>query len=290
MNVRDRRFLLRLIALVAVVMVAFAACADPDEETDTGTGTGTGTGTEAAGEITTKEEGVLTVGSDIPYPPFEFRKGGELRGLDIDLITEIANRLDLEVGSDSIIDTKFDTIFTQLAGGRFDVVIAASTITPEREDQVNFSDPYYLAQQALIVNTNERDDISSLDDLQQGDVVGAQNGTTGKMYAEENVPEGVQIRSFPEGPDSFTALEAGQVDAVVNDEPTAIAEIADRPGLEIVTTIDTGESYGIAVDPAKEELLDAINEALAAIIEDGTYEEIYSRYPDLPPGGSVAEN
>ena len=279
---------LKLLALVAAVMLVFAACGgDPDDEPDATETQDAGGGGE---ELTTNEEGVLTVGSDIPYPPFEFREGGTLVGLDIDLIKEIASRLDLELTDENIVDTSFDTIFTQLAGGRFDVVIAASTITPDREKQVNFSEPYYNSQQSLTVNTNERTDIKTVDDLQEGDVVGVQGGTTGKAYAEENVPEGVEIRSFKQGPDGYTALEAGQVDAVINDEPTALAEIENRPGLEVVEKIDTGEAYGIAVDPSNEPLLEAINQALAEIIEDGTYEEIYSRYPSLPPGGSVAGN
>ena len=138
------------------------------------------------------------------------------------------------------------------------------------------------------MNTNERDDIMSVDDLKEGDVIAVQGGTTGKAWAEENLAEGIEIRSFPEGPDGYTALEAGEVDGVINDEPTALAEIVEREGLEVVETIETGESYGIAVDPENEELLEAINQALAEIIEDGTYEEIYSKYPDLPPGGNVA--
>lgn len=275
---------LRLFAALAALLLVFAACGDDTEEPPTDAGATTAPEEEPA--FTTLAEGTLTVGSDIPYPPFEFRRGGELVGLDMDLINEIASRLNLET---EIIDTGFDTIFTQLAGGRYDVVIAASTITPEREEQVNFSDPYYNAQQSLTVNTTERPDIQSIDDLKAGDVVGVQSGTTGKAYAADNLAEGVEIRSFPEGPDGYTALEAGDVDAVINDEPTALAEVAGREGLELVETLETGESYGIAVDPTNEALLDAVNEALAEIIADGTYEQIYSTYEDLPPGGNVAQ-
>lgn len=282
-KLRDQRALVLAAALLAAALLA-AACGGGDGD---GTGTGTATATGPAGaelpEFTTLEEGILTVGSDIPYPPFEYRENGELVGFDIDLINEIASRLGLET---NVIDTSFDTIFSQLAGGRFDVVIAASTITPEREEEVNFSDPYYLSQQSLTVQADSG--IQSIEDLEPGMVVAVQNGTTGKKYAEENLPEGVEIRAFPEGPDGYTALEAGDVDAVINDEPTAIAEIAEREGLEIVQTIDTGEAYGIAVDPANEGLLEAINMVLAEIVADGTYEEIYSRYPDLPPGGNIA--
>lgn len=284
---KDRnRFWLRMAALMAVSVLVLAACGDdPDETTEPGTETTTEAGEEAP-SFETKEEGRLTVGSDIPYPPFEMRRGGELVGLDMDLIKEIGTRLGLEVSDDDIIDTGFDTIFTQLAGGRFDVVIAASTITPEREEEVNFSDPYYNSQQSLTVASDSG--ISGVDSLEDGMTVGVQNGTTGKKWAEENLPDGVEIRAFPEGPDAYTALEGGQLDGVINDEPTAIAEIADREGLEIAEVIDTGEAYGIAVDPNNEPLLEAINAALAEIIEDGTYQEIFDRYPDLPPGGSVA--
>ena len=282
--------LLALMALLAALLLVAAACGETegDDPADTRSDD---TGSEENGEgagLTTIEEGVLTVGSDIPYPPFEFREGGELVGLDIDLIKGLGERLELEVSDENIVDTSFDTIFTQLAGARFDVVVAASTITPEREEEVNFSDPYYNSQQSLTVEAGS--DLASIEDLAEGDVIGVQNGTTGKAYAEENVPEGVEIRSFKQGPDGYTALEAGQVDGVVNDEPTALAEIEARGDtLELVETIDTGESYGIAVDPNNEELLEAINEALAEMIEDGSYQEIYDAYPDLPPGGSVAE-
>lgn len=282
----DRVRWLRLVAAIGAMLLIFAACGDdPDEGTDDPPASQESP--DEGTEFSTLNEGVLTVGSDIPYPPFEFRRGGELQGLDIDLIREIATRLDLEVSDDDIIDTGFDTIFTQLAGGRFDVVVAASTITEEREKEVNFSDGYYNAQQSLTVQSGSG--IATVEDLEDGMTVGVQNGTTGKQWAEENLAEGVRIRSFPEGPDAYTALEGGQLDGVINDEPTAIAEVAARSGIELVQAIDTGEVYGIAVDPSNPELLEAINQALAEMIADGTYTEIYNKYPDLPPGGNVAE-
>ena len=281
---RTGRLLWLLAALLALVMLA-AACGEEDAEepTEPGDAAESPADEDALPEFETLEDGVLTVASDIPYPPFEFRRGGELVGFDVDLIEEVASRLNLET---NVIDTSFDTIFSQLAGGRFDVVIAASTITPERAEEVNFSDGYYNAQQSLTVQSEAG--IGGVADLESGMTVAVQNGTTGKAWAEENLPDGVDIRAFPEGPDGYTALEAGDVDGVINDEPTAIAEIAERPGLEVIETIDTGEVYGIAVDPANEELLEAINFVLAEMVEDGTYEEIYSRYEDLPPGGSIA--
>jgi len=291
-----RKRWIAIVAVLTALALVTAACGDDEEEPTGGDTTGTTaetgptgatatgpTGETAAPEVTTLTEGILLVGSDIPYPPFEYREGGTEVGFDIDLAREIASRLGLEV---EIVDTDFGTIFTQLSTGRFDVVIAASTITPEREEQVNFSDPYYNAQQSLTVQAGS--DITTVEGLQPGTVIGVQKRTTGEAWAMENVPEGVEIRSFPEGPDGYTALEAGVVDGVINDEPVAIAQVASRQGLELVQVIPTGESYGIAVNPQNEPLLDAVNAALQAIIDDGTYDTIYAKYPDLPPGGSVA--
>ena len=274
---------LRVLAGGLLVMVCFLAAACGGD--DTGQPSPGATETQEGRAFETVEEGVLTVGSDIPFPPFEFREGGELTGLDVELVEEMAGRLELEV---RWVDTAFDTIFTQLAAGRFDAVASATTITPEREEQVNFTDPYYLAQQALTVNSEQTPDIQSIDDLGEGVTVAVQAGTTGEEWVRENLePEGVEIRSFPEAGDTYTALEAASVTAVIFDEPSAIAEAETRPALEVVETIDTGEEYGFGVDPQNEALLDALNQVLQEIKDDGTYEEIYGRFEDLPPGGNI---
>ncbi|HJV05093.1 MAG TPA: basic amino acid ABC transporter substrate-binding protein [Actinomycetota bacterium] len=275
------------VALASALLLVGAACR---EETPPAGGGGGGTGTP---QVTTLEEGVLTIGTDLPYPPFEYREGGELTGFDVDIMEEIASRLGL---TPEWVDSPFDTIFTDLANGQFDVVISGATITPEREQEVNFSDPYFRSLQALVVL--EDSGIQSFDDLGQGDSVSVQSGTTGELWAEENLaPNGVEIRAFPEYPPVYNALEAGQVDGVVYDESSAIPETFNRPGTAVVDTVDTNEFYGIAVDPNNPDLLDAVNEALAAMVEDGSYEEIYGSYPNcleeevetcMVPGGNVA--
>ena len=280
-----RTFALLLTALLALALAA--GCGGDDDDGAAGTEVTQTGGTEGLPEFSTENEGILTVGSDVPFPPFEFREGNELTGFDVDLMEEIASRL----GLDDVrwVDTSFDTIFTQLAGGRFDAVASATTITEERSQVINFSDAYYLAQQALTVNAAETPDIASVDELSEGDVVAVQQGTTGEIWSRDNLPEGVEIRSFPEAPDTYTALEAGNVTAVLFDEPSAITEAERRTDLEVVETIDTGERYGFPVNPRNEELLEAINIVLAEMIEDGTYAEIYAAYPGLPPGGNIAE-
>ena len=267
----------RVLGLVAVLALIVTACGDDDATTTTTAATTT------AGSNLTQTPGVLTVGSDVPYPPFEdFDSGGNVIGFDADLMNEIASRLDLTV---EWVDTDFDTIFTQLATGRFDAVISASTITPERAEQVDFTDPYYKSQQAFTVNTTLTTDVRSTADLGAGDSVAVQTGTTGADWATENLaPNGVDVREFPGVGDAYNAVEAGQVTGVVSDEPSAVAEIANREGIAIVEVIDTNENYGIAVDPARTELLAAINAAFADMLEDGTYQTIYDTWFEAPAG------
>ena len=221
------------------------------------------------------------MGSCLDYKPFEFVKNGEEMGFDVELAEEIATRLGLEV---QWVTANFDTIFTAVAAREFDMVAAASTITEERLAEVDFSEPYFNARQGFSVNTNETPDITSVDDLQEGDVVGVQKGTTGKAWAEENLaPKGIEIKTFDAAPDAFSDLEAGGVVGVVNDEGSSIAEVETRSGLEVVEAIDTDEHYGFAFSKDNPELTAAANEALAEIIADGTYEQIFKKwFPDLP--------
>jgi polar amino acid transport system substrate-binding protein len=274
-----------LLPLVLLLALLLAACGGEDVAEDVPEPEVPAA--EEEPDFGTVVEGELTIGSDIPFPPFEYRgDDGELTGFDVELMEEIAGRLGLQT---NWVETDFDTIFTQLAAGRFDVVASATTITEEREEMVNFTEAYYLAQQALVVNTQETPDIQSVEDLSSGDVVAVQAGTTGEAWARENVPDGVDVRSFPNAPDTYIALEAGNVTAVIFDEPSAVGEARQREALDVATTIDTGERYGFAVNPENEGLLEEINRVLREIIDDGTYAEIYGRYEDLPPGGRIDE-
>jgi ABC-type amino acid transport substrate-binding protein len=269
---------LRLIAVLAALMVAFAACG---EDTDNGDDGGDAGGQDEEVSLPVNREGVLQIGSCLDYKPFEFVKGGDEMGFDVDLAEEIASRLGLEV---EWVTANFDTIFTSVAAGQFDMVAAASTITEERLQTVDFSDPYFSARQGLAVNVEKTPDIKSQADIGEGHVIGVQKGTTGKAWAEENlVPQGAEIKTFDGAPAAFTDLEAGGVDAVVNDEGSSLAEVAERPSLEVVEAIETDENYGFAIAKEDAALTEAVNEALAEIVADGTYAEIFKEwFPDLP--------
>lgn len=274
--IRSRRGLWLLAGLVALTMVA-AACGNGDDEVVTA-------------DIETVNPGVLTIATDPPFAPFEFRDDdGNLIGFDIEVAEEIASR----IGIDQVewVETDFDTIFTQLAAERFDMIAAATTITEEREQIVNFSIPYFQDQQALTVNTNLTPDIQSVDDLSEGDSVAVQRGTTGEDWARENLdPRGIQVRSFPGAPDTYIALEAGDVTGVIFDMLASFEEAEARPGLEVVEGLETGEFYGFPVNPANEALLEAVNSVLQQMIDDGTYQAIYDKwFPDVPLGSILFE-
>jgi phosphonate transport system substrate-binding protein len=282
----------RLLPLFIVFALVVAACGDDDDAAETTAAPATTaaptTTTEAPMGIATINEGVLTVGSDIPWPPFEdFDASGEVIGFDADLVNEMARRVGLET---EWIDTDFDTIFTQLATGRFDVVASGTTITPERAEQVNFTQPYYLAQQALTVNDNFTPGIGTVDDLGEGDSVAVQTGTTGRDWAVENLaPNGVEVREFPGAADTYNSLEGGQVTGVIFDEPSAVEEVGNRPGLRIAAVIDTNEYFGFPVDPENAELLAALDAALTDMLADGTYQAIYDTWFTAPAGSVLYE-
>jgi ABC-type amino acid transport substrate-binding protein len=269
--------LLKFLVLLCAGLLTFAACGEEAPETEPAGGGGQTEGPQ----FETIEEGTLLVGSCLDYPPFESVKGGEPTGFDVEMSQEIGERLELTVRFKK---ADFDTIFTAVAAGRFDMVAAASTITEERLQTVDFSDPYFNSRQSLTVNTEETPDITTIDDLGEGDVVGVQKGTTGKEFAEEELaPNGVQIRTFQNAPDAFTDLEAGNLVGVVNDEGASIGIIENRPGLEVVQAIDTDEEYGFAFSKDNPELTEAVNGVLAEIIADGTYEGLFKKYfPDNP--------
>lgn len=269
----------RLMALLSALMVLAAmvvvvGCGSSDTESSSGSG-------DFQSELIT--EGTLTVGSDIPYAPFEFGKAPDYTGFDIDLVNEIAGKLDLDV---KIEDTAFDTIFTDVAQGKFDMVASAATITPEREQAVNFSDPYFESEQALLVPPGS--DITSVEDL-SGATVAAQDGTTGEAYANDETDAG-QVRGFPTGAAAIAAVVNGQAEAAIIDAPVAEdAASKGQGGFEIATNIPTGEYYGFAFAKDTPELLSAVNGALSDLIEDGTYEELFKKYFNATPPASITD-
>jgi polar amino acid transport system substrate-binding protein len=262
---------LALIGVLAAAMIAAGCGGDDDDDGEAGG--------EDLGLI---EEGQLLVGIDTPFPPFEKGQPPNVTGYDPDIVNDVADRLGLEV---TYQDTSFDTIFRDTAQGRFDMSVAASTITPERERTVDFSDPYYVADQSLVVA--EGSDIATEEDL-GGATVGAQDGTTGEAYANDETDAG-EVRGYPEGPDALNALRAGQVDAVIIDLPAAEDAVETLGGIEIAQEIVTSELYGLIFAPESDALREEVNSALAEMKEDGTIDGLYEEYFQTEAPDSVLE-
>jgi ABC-type amino acid transport substrate-binding protein len=246
-----------------------------------GCGGGGETATEgtSAGGVETLDPGKLTVGSDIPYKPFEFGQP-PYEGFDVDVVNAIADRMGLEA---EFVKTPFDTIFRDVAQGKFDMVASAATITPEREETVAFSDPYFAADQALVVT--EGSDIQTVDDL-TGTTIGAQLGTTGEAYADDET-DAAEVRTYDLVDDAFQALQAGQIEAAIIDFPVAAEAQKAGEGIVVAETIPTGESYGFAFSKDTRELVDAVNAALAEVKQDGTYTDVYEQWFDQEPPEAI---
>jgi len=267
-----------LLALIIGLTAAFglAACGDDDSGSTTTTAAAA-TDTADLGLI---KDGTLIVGSDIPFPPFEQGDPPLYEGFDIDLINEVADRLGLQT---QIEDAPFDLLL-QGGGGQFDLAIAATTITPARENRVDFSDPYFLASQGLLVRADS--DVTSFEDL-EGKIVGAQDGTTGETYANES-SRASEVRGFPEIDDAYNALLSEQVDAVINDLPS-VQDQADNSGgrLEVVADVETDEEYGVILPQGTDALREAVNGALAEIKDDGTLNDLYQEWFEIDVPESV---
>jgi ABC-type amino acid transport substrate-binding protein len=259
--------------VVAVTLVLPVGCSAGTEESIEGAAPGETTGPKGI------VGGKITVASNMAYPPFESSPKGGPRGFDIDLMNEIAQRADFEVDYENV---HFDSILRGLNSDLFDAAISAMTITTERERQIDFSDPYFDADQALLVASDS--DVQAIDDLAEAPV-GVQAGSMGQIKAEE-LRDGEQIgeimpyRTIGE---AFAALEGGEIEGVIYDLSAAQRKIVENGGeIRFVESISTGAQYGIAF-PKDSPLVDPVNQALAEIKDDGTYEKLYKKWIGMPP-------
>lgn len=234
-----------------------------------------------AADIKTLTPGKLLIGSDTAFPPFENVENGETVGFDVDLMKAVGEKLGLTVEFKTY---KFDALITGLqAGTEFDAVASAMTITEERKKAIDFSDPYINSNQSLAVGTDSK--IAKPEDLKEGDKVGVQSGTTGEIWAKENLaPKGVVVTPYDDILAAFGALGAGDIVGVINDAPISQDVVKDPARkAKVVAEIPTGEQYGFAFNKDNAALRDAVNGALKEIKDDGTYVEIYKKWFGAEP-------
>ena len=284
---------LTAIMLASVMAFSLAACSGDSSESTAPESSSTATSEEAASsetassetasaetasyDVTTVEEGKLIMSTNAAFPPYEMTNdAGEYEGIDVDMATEIANRLGLELQID---DMDFDAALLAVQTGKSDIAMAGITVTEDRLVNMDFSDTYANGVQVVIVP--EDSDIASIDDL-NGKMIGVQRGTTGDMYCSADPEDGGygedNVTKFDNGLTAVQNLISGKVDAVVIDNAPAQEFVAANPGLKILDTTFADEDYAIGVAKGNTQLLDAINSILADMEADGTTQNIISKY------------
>ena len=227
--------------------------------------------------FTTVEDGLLVMGTNAEFPPYEFWDGDRIVGIDAEIAGAIAGKLGLTLRID---DMEFTSIIAAVTAGRADIGMAGLTITEDRMESVDFSTSYATGVQVIIVAENSP--IASVDDLFDvgGFDIGVQESTTGDLYTTWDLEdEGLAtIHRYVRGVDAVMALNAGRVDCVVIDNEPAKAFVAMNPGLMILETEFAVEDYAIAFSKSNSALRDAVDGALRELIADGTVKAIVDKY------------
>ncbi len=227
---------------------------------------------------------VYVIGTNAEWPPFEsIDETGNIVGFDADIMAAIAEAAGFEF---EFVHTRWDGIFVALQSGEFDAVISGATITDERSEIVDFSEPYFNGGPVIVVRTADADRIATAADL-DGKKVGVQLGTFDDVWVSDNTDaEAVRFETIAA---AFQALADGHLDAVVYYRPGAIEAIKADPELDLTVVGEplTDEWYGIAVNKSRTELLALINLGLAIIRADGTYDHIHDQWFGLSEAGAA---
>ena len=268
--------LTRLALLPAAALVlASAACGGEDDT--------------AKGGVELVTDGKLTTCTSLPYPPFQDRAGGKVVGFDVDMIDEVAKDLGVK---QEIIDVDFAQIKNgaALAAQKCDIGAAGMTITKEREQNLDFSVPYFDETLAVVVPKGS--DVTSFDDIKAQNLkLGVQADTTSLDYATSH---GLKPTVFRNAGLQVTGMQAGKVDVVLQDLPTVLDWLKHTKDIaknwEVVDKINTGDQYGYAVEQGNTELLKQLNKSLNQAFEDGTWAKTYEKWigeaPEETPAGT----
>lgn len=209
----------------------------------------------------------LVVATSPDFPPFESLEGGEVVGIEVDILNKIAEKMGMEL---DIQQMDFDSVIPGVQAGKFDVGMSGITVTDKRKENVDFSSVYFMAAQAIVVADGSS--ITGKADL-EGKKVSVQTGTTAEEYCMAN---GYEVLAFTANNDAAAALTAGKVDAWVVDNEVALA-MAPELGLTVLDEAMTSEPYAFALQKGSD-LLAPFNEALDALLSDGTVEQIFQQY------------
>jgi polar amino acid transport system substrate-binding protein len=241
-----------------------------------GCSSGGGGGQSSAKGVPLVKAGQVTTCTHLPYPPFQSEINGKVQGFDVALIDLVAGNLGVK---QAIVDTPFENFKTGafLNSGQCDLAAAGMTITPERKKNVDFSDPYFDATQAVLVD--KKSGVDSLADVKtKGKKLGAQAQTTGEDYVRKH---GYDPVSFESSDAVLSGLRTGQVQAVIIDYPVVqgwLKDKANADAFKVVDNLNTGEQYGFTVKKGNTKLLAEINKAIKQAKADGTYKKLYEKW------------
>lgn len=218
----------------------------------------------------TSKKDELVMATNAEFQPYEYHQGDKIVGIDVEICQAIAD----DLGKDLVIeDMAFDSVITSVYTGKADLGVAGLTITEDRLKNVNFSDPYAIASQVIIVKDDS--DIASPDDL-VGKTIGVQLGTTGDLHAEDI--EDAVLERYNKGFEAVQALSQGKIDAVIIDNEPAKVYVSQNDGLKIVDEAFTYEEYAIAIAKDNTQLLNEVNASIAKLKESGKLDEIINKY------------
>ena len=287
-----KKFLTCLLALAMVLSLAACGGNDsgsgdagttPPASSDDGSGDATGDAGSGAAAFTTVEEGKLHMSTEAGFPPYEMTADGGgyngtgFEGIDVEVADAIAKKLGLELVID---DMGFTAALTAVQTGKSDIAMAGITITDERLEVMDFSDSYATGVQVVIVK--EDSPIQSIDDLANAEMIGCQADTTGYIFASDTPENGGygadHVTAYDTGSLAVAALANGQIDAVIIDNEPAKAFVAATEGLKILEGEWVVEDYAIGFAKGNDALREAVNNAVAELKADGTFQQIVDKY------------
>ncbi|TLK50972.1 ABC transporter substrate-binding protein [Glutamicibacter sp. V16R2B1] len=254
-----KKNVLSTLAIGSAALIALTGCGGSDNGSSDTEGSG----------FTPRTAGQLTVCSDVPYEPFEFKKDGEIVGLDIDIANEIASDMDLKL---SVITAGFDSIESGLFKTQCDIAMSSISITDARKANMDFSEPY-LDDDLMLVARKE----SGITDVEsaKGKRVAVQQATTGEKYGKE---QGLETIGYEDSGLQLQALTSNKADAALGNQSVLRYAIADKPDFEVVQEIQTGEKLGVAVPKDSAELLDKVNSTLDRLKSSGDLDKMTDKW------------
>lgn len=270
---KTRNGAIKLLALM--VMAALAGCSNSETPSDSDTKAAQTTGEQQpVGEV-------LRIGTEGAYAPFNYTNAdGSLGGFDIDVAHALCDNMDVTC---EIVAQDWDGIIPGLKAGKYDAIVAAMSVTPERAEQVRFTQPYFSNSLVFLAKQDSRFDPSNPADIANHSIA-AQRSTISSQWLENEYPK-ANMKLYDTLSNAFLDLGSGRVDAMISDKLPAIQWLSSpsNVGYEVKgDEIDINDNFAIAVRPDDKALQEKLDQSLAAIKADGTFDAINQRYFALP--------